>query len=97
MDDGPRQTGFLSCICCNLISGVRPICTPGSKNELVDVETNSVTTSEYQTVADKLVTVNSSEADPSRTAAGGDEASLKFIEDLECTVDRVVDHLKILL
>jgi hypothetical protein len=89
MANEPRQPSFSSCLCCALRFGVHPIYTPGSENEFVDVETFLDIVPEVRETA-----VNSAaeaKAGCSRALVTIDEASPKFTEDLEHTMQRSGD------
>jgi hypothetical protein len=97
MENEPRRTGFFFCICCDLGFNVHRACTPSYENEFVDVETFSDVVPEAAAAHEKLTAIVSSKAETSKALAVDDEESLKFDEDLECTVDQSGGLLRILL
>jgi hypothetical protein len=75
-------------LCCELRFGVRHAYTLGSENEFVDVETFSDIVLEAQgNLGDSTVPAEA-EAGTSHALVANDEASPKFVEDLEQTVSR---------
>jgi hypothetical protein len=87
MIDEPRQTGFSSCLWCDLIFGVRRDYIQNSGNYFVDVETFSDTAPEARFVPVKPSTVASIDG-TSKAVVADEEASPKFIEDLERTMSQ---------
>jgi hypothetical protein len=86
MIEEPHRIGFFSRLCCELRFGVRRDCTPSSENDFVDIETFSDIVPEALDAPIDSFVVASTDAGTSKTAVAGEEASPKFIEDLERTV-----------
>jgi hypothetical protein len=91
MIDKPRQTGFFSCLCCELRFRVRHAHTPGSENEFVDVETFLDIVPEARGTPGDSAVPAEAEAGFSQAPSTKDEASPKFAEDLERTVSKSGD------
>jgi hypothetical protein len=88
MIDEPLQTGFSSCLWCDLRFGVHHDYTPNSENGFVDIETFSDTVLETRSVPFEPSTVAFVDVGTSKTVVADEEASLKFTEELERTVSQ---------
>jgi hypothetical protein len=84
----PRPKGFSSCLWCDLRFNIRHSYSPGSENELVDIESflDGVTGAEKTTTGSAVIAdVGGTAPYPSSTQ---DETSPEFIRDLEGTIQR---------
>jgi hypothetical protein len=94
MIDEPHPKSFSSCLWCDLRFNVRRNHSPGSENELVDIESFSDDVTEVQKdVIDSVATANA-EGTTSKVSTLKDKASLEFTEDLERTVQRKKDPIE---
>jgi hypothetical protein len=84
----PRPKGFSSCLWCDLRFNVHRSYSPGSENELVDVESFSDgVTGAKKTTTDSVVIADAGGAAP-HPYSPQDEASPKFTGDMEGTIQR---------
>jgi hypothetical protein len=84
----PSRKGFFSCLWPDLRFDVRRHCTPGSKNEFVDVETFSDNVAEVQKEVTTPVAAAVVEVADPQPSGPQDEASPEFTKKLEMTVHR---------
>jgi hypothetical protein len=85
---------FSSCLWSDLRLNVHRSCTPGSKNEFVDVESFSDNNAEVQKDVTDVVAAIEAEGATSPVSALKDRACHKFIEDLERIVQRREDPVE---
>jgi hypothetical protein len=92
----PRPKGFSSCLWCDLRFNIHRSYSPGSENELVDIESFSdgITRAE-KTTTDSVVIADARGVAPHPSPQ--DEASPEFTRDLEGTIQREKILLKIFL
>jgi hypothetical protein len=84
----PHPKGFSSCLWRDLRFNMRRSYSPGSENELVDIESFSIdVTGAEKTTNDSVVIADAGGAAP-HPSSPQDEASPKFTRDLEETVQR---------
>jgi hypothetical protein len=86
--DEPRPKGFSSCLWCNLRFNIRRNYSPGSENELVDVESFSDDVVEVEKAPIDSVVAADAEGAAPQPSALKDKASPEFAKDLERTVQR---------
>jgi hypothetical protein len=84
----PSRKGFFSCLWHDLRFDVRSRCTPGSENEIVEVETFSDDVAEVQKEVMTPVVAADAGGFVPHPSAPQDEASPEFTRELEMTVHR---------
>jgi hypothetical protein len=84
----PHPKGFSSCLWCDLRFNIRRSYSPGSENELVDIETFSNGVTGAETTTTNSVVIDDARGAAPHPSSPQDEASPEFTRDLEGTVQR---------